>query len=108
MEILDSIRRLFSDSRFISNLIGCYAAIMIAVGVSYALRRLLTHCHGRLAEWAEEHWLHAVGDQAIKRARSILFVTTILGSVAIAGGSIWYHVIGRDVRIDLKDWYDHL
>src|SRR5262249_42847226 len=45
---------------------------------------------------------------AAKRARAVLFWLTLATVfLSVVAGSL-YHVAGRDIRIDLRDWYDHL
>jgi small conductance mechanosensitive channel len=63
---------------------------------------------GRLTRWTEQHWLHAVGKEALHHARRLLFWLTLATMFVIAGAGIVYHLAGRDLRDDLGLWYENL
>jgi small conductance mechanosensitive channel len=113
MEVLSRLRNLFADGRFDANLIAVYGIIVVTVIASLVLRRLLVNGHSRLAEWTSHHWLHAVGQEASRHARTVLFWTTVAALVLTTAGGLVYHLAGRDVRsdataatgaIETKDW----
>jgi small conductance mechanosensitive channel len=108
MEILDRIRSQFADSRFDANLIAVYGIMVVTVIVSLVLRRKLANSGSRLARWTGQHWLHAVGDEATRHARTLLFWLTLVAVLTTAGGGFAYHVAGRDARIDLKTALDRV
>src|SRR5262249_35186444 len=80
----------------------------LTVLVSLILRRLIMHGGSRLGQWTGLRWLTAAGEEAAKRARVILFWLTIAAvGLSILAGAL-YHLAGRDIRLDLWDWYQDL
>jgi small-conductance mechanosensitive channel len=100
MSILTFLRdRLMADA-LLPNLIAA-AALAVAVQVpSWALRRLLRTCGGRVAGWTGSRRLGAVGQEAAGQVEAVLFWLTLAAVVMIAAAGISYHLAGRDVRGD--------
>src|SRR5262249_56667196 len=108
MDIFSRLSGPLSDSRLGFNLIAIHGAITLTVLVSLILRRLIMHGGSRLGQWTGLRWLTAAGEEAAKRARVILFWLTIAAvGLSILAGAL-YHLAGRDIRLDLWDWYQDL
>jgi small conductance mechanosensitive channel len=108
MELVSRLDTSLSDGRLGFNLIAIHAAITLAVLISLVLRRVVTHGGSRLGQLTGLRWLGAAGEEAAKRARSLLFWLTLAAVfLSILAGSL-YHVAGRDIRVDLRDWYRNL
>jgi small conductance mechanosensitive channel len=108
MDMFSRLSGPLSDSRLGFNLIAIHGAITLTVLVSLILRRLIMHGGSRLGQWTGLKWLTTAGEEAAKRARIILFWLTIAGvGLSILAGAL-YHLAGRDIRLDLWDWYQDL
>ncbi len=102
---LDRVREFVTESRFIANLTATYGLIVVLVLVSLVVRRLLGHGGERLAHWTGLHWLDHYGRAAAHRSRRLVARLTWVGVALLSGGGILYHVLGRDVRGDVRAWY---
>jgi small conductance mechanosensitive channel len=105
MEILSRVRNLLADDRFDANLVGIYGLIVLVVIIALILRRLLTSGSNRLARWTGGHWLHAVGAEATRHARRLLFWLTVAAVFGAAATGLVYHLAGRDIRTDLAAFW---
>jgi moderate conductance mechanosensitive channel len=105
MNIWPRIRAFFADDRLDANLIAFYGVAVLVLIASLILRRLMKHGGSRLGRWTGLRWLNAVGDEAARQARRLLFWLTLVCLLAIAGGGVAYHYAGRDVRSDFNSWY---
>jgi small conductance mechanosensitive channel len=108
MEVLTAVRNHLADGRFDANLITVYGIMVTTVIGSIILRRMLLRVGLRLARWTGIHWLDSVGGEASRHARTALFWLTGLGIALTGVAGVAYHMAGRDVRRDVKDWYQHL
>ena len=72
MHFLDRVRDTLADARLDANLLAFYGLAVVVVIVALVIRRILATGGNRLAAWAGEHWLGAVGEEATRRARSLL------------------------------------
>ncbi|MBY0522298.1 MAG: mechanosensitive ion channel family protein [Gemmataceae bacterium] len=107
MDIWSHVRTFFADDRLDANLIGFYGVIVVTFIVSMVMRRLMTRGGARLVGWTGVHWLEAAGDEAMRHMRSLLFWLTVCFMSATVVFGIVYHLVGRDLRHDLGDWYHH-
>ena len=108
MDLLSRLGDPLADSRLGFNLIAIHGVITVAVLFALVLRRLINHGGSQLGRWTGFRWLTAAGEEAAKRARVLLFWVTVgVVLVAIAAGAI-YHLLGRDIRLDLNEWYERL
>jgi small conductance mechanosensitive channel len=96
------------DDRLGANLIAVHGMVTVTVLVSLLVRRVVIGSGSRLLGWTGLRWLEAAGDEAARRARTMLFwlTTSLVLVTALAGVS--YHLAGRDIRLDLGIWYDRL
>jgi moderate conductance mechanosensitive channel len=104
MDAWNRIRTFFADERLDANLIGFYGGMVVLFIVSLVVRRLLLR-GGRLGRWTGLKWVHAVGDEAIRHMRGLLFWLTLLAMSALGIAGIVYHMAGRDLRVDAAVWY---
>jgi small conductance mechanosensitive channel len=107
MGFLASLRNLLSDDRFIFNLVAAHGVVLLLVLTYLVLRRLLRRGGRQLAQLTNGHWLDPVSRQVTHHARALLFWCT-LGAVLLSTlGGVAYHLIGRDIRRDLRVWWRH-
>lgn len=107
MEYLPALQKLLTDDRLGANLIAIHGVITFAVLGSLILRRACLRGSG-LFRRTGVAWLQVAGEEALRRGRVILLWLTLSAVfTAIVGGSI-YHVAGRDIRVDLRIWYQRL
>ncbi|HZU38959.1 MAG TPA: hypothetical protein VFA18_23735, partial [Gemmataceae bacterium] len=99
MHFLDRVRDALADARLDANLLAFYGLGVAVIIVALILRRLLATGGNRIAAWAGEHWLGAVGEEASRRARRWLFWLTLLAVLAITVGGTVFHLKDGEVRV---------
>ncbi len=105
MDFLSRVNALLTDSRFVANLIAVHATIVAVVLVSIIIRRLLTHGGNRLIHWTG---LERLSKEVTRHGHTLLFwITAALIPLILAGG-LAYHLLGRDIRVDLDTWYQRM
>ena len=105
MNFLSRASTLLTDSRFVANLIAVHATIVAVVLVSIIIRRLLTHGGNRLIHWTG---LERLSKEVTRHGHTMLFwITAALIPLILAGG-LAYHLLGRDIRVDLDTWYQRM
>src|SRR5260370_31285783 len=108
MDLLSSFRSSLADGRLGTNLIAIHGVITVTVLVALVLRRLITHGGNQFVRWTKLSWLESASEVAARRALTMLsWLTTGVISAAVVGG-MTYHLAGRDIRLDLRTWYDRL
>lgn len=108
MDFLSSFTDLLADDRLGANLIAAHGIITTLVVVSLVLRRVVIGSGSRLIRWTRLRWLEAAGDEAARRAGTMLFWLTVSLVLLTAVGAAGYHLAGRDIRLDLGTWYEQL
>jgi small conductance mechanosensitive channel len=108
MDILSQLRHTLADDRFTANVLVAHSLLVVIVIGSLILRRLLTQGGSQLARWTGLGWMEDIGQEAARRGRTLLLWLTVGVVLAIIGGSLVYHVCGRDIRRDLGAWYGRL
>ena len=108
MDILARLHDSLTDDRLLANLIGVHALLAGILVVSFIVRKVLLHGGDQLGRWTGMHWMDAVGKEANRRVRSILFWVTLCLLTATIATGIVYHLAGRDLRRDAVEWYAHL
>jgi small conductance mechanosensitive channel len=108
MKFLTHISDALADDRLGVNLIAIHGVITVVVLLSLLIRRLVIHGSTKIAKWTGLRWLEAAGDEAARHARRILFWLTVLVLFLVVAGGAAYHFLGRDIRLDLADWYTRL
>jgi small conductance mechanosensitive channel len=105
VNIFSQLGHPLADGRLGFNLVATYGTITVTVLGSIIMRRLLTDGGARLARWSRLRWLEAAGEEAARRVRSLLFWLTFGVCLLMAAAGVGYHLAGRDVRVDLREWY---
>jgi small conductance mechanosensitive channel len=108
MDNFSKLGTLLTDGRLGFNLIAVYGVITLTVLVSIFVRRLVVRGGSRLARWSGLRWLEAAGEEAIRRVRALLFWLTLGICLFATVAGVAYHLAGRDIRLDLNDWYREL
>jgi small conductance mechanosensitive channel len=108
MCLLSRFEHLLSEERFTANLIAAHGAILVLVLASLVLRRLLTHGGDGLIRWTGARGFDAVGKEATRQGHTLLFWLTLGAIVLTLAGSGVYHFSGRDIRVDMRTWYENL
>ncbi len=102
------LNQILNDERLLANLIGVHVVLGVILGVSILLRRLLKQGGEQVSRWTGLAWLDSLGKEASKGLRAVLFWATVLLMIASIVTMIAFHVSGRDVRGDVKEWVGHL
>jgi small conductance mechanosensitive channel len=97
-----------ADGRLLANLIAIHAVVLLLLGLSVALRWLVSNSSDKLARWVGTAKLKQLSDEAIRHSHTMLFWLTVTAMALMALGGVAYHFIGRDVRVDLVTWYERL
>src|SRR4051812_3237354 len=97
-----------TDGRLVVNLVGIHVLVLLLLGFSVGLRWLVTHSSNRLARWAGTEKLKGFSEEATKHGHTMLFWLTVTAMGLTVAGGVVYHLLGRDVRFDLNDWYGRL
>jgi small conductance mechanosensitive channel len=108
MDILSRLNESLSDGRLGFNVVAIHGVITATMLTSLFLRRLITHSGSRLGNWTGVQWLSVAGEEAAKRVRSFLFWLTLAAILLTIGAGAIYHMAGRDIRTDVRDWYYQL
>ncbi len=96
--------QLFHDGRLTANLIAVLAVMGVLVLVSAVLRILIAHGSNRLVRWGGAARLEALGKEATRHGRTMLFWLTATGLGLAGAGGVAYHLLDGDVRADLGAW----
>jgi len=94
-----------NDDRLLANLIGIHVILAVILIVAVVLRKLVKNSGEWLASWTGLTWLDGASQEAIKSLRSVLFWATIVLMIGSILSVAIYHVSGRHIQEDLKDWY---
>lgn len=108
MDFLSSFTDLLTNDRLGANLIAAHGIITAMVVISIFLRQVVIGSSSRLIRWTRLRWLEAAGEEAIRRARTMLFWLTVSLILLTVVGGVGYHLAGRDIRLDLGTWYEQL
>ena len=98
----------FADDRLLANLIGLHLVLGLIYVTSLILRGIIMHGGSHVVGWTGLHWLDGVSKEAVRRARALLFWTTISLMLLSVVGGVAYQLMGRDIRHDVKAWYSEL
>lgn len=102
------LSNLLTDDRFLFNLLAVHGIVALLLIGSVFIRRVLVQGGDQLVRLTGLTWLDGIGREATRRARAVLFWSTLgLMAVTLAAGLI-YHSLGRDVRGDLAECTTHL
>ena len=97
-----------NDDRLLANLIGIHVVLAVVLVVAVILRKLLKNGSEQVGRLTGSQWLDGFSKEAVKSVRSILFWATV-GLMVVSVVSMGaYHLSGRHIQEDLKDWYGQL
>jgi moderate conductance mechanosensitive channel len=97
-----------ADGRLLVNLISVHFLMLLILGLSFALRWLVTHSGNRLAFWAGSERLKKLSAEATRHGHTTLFWLTVAAMAIAAVAGVIYHFAGRDARVDFADAYGRL
>lgn len=97
-----------ADDRLLANLVALHLVLGLVYVGAIVLRRVIMHGSTRIAGWTGLHWLDGISMEAARRARALLFWTTIGLMVLAVAGAAAYQAMGRDIRHDIQAWYSEL
>jgi small-conductance mechanosensitive channel len=97
-----------SDDRLLTHLIALHVVVLGLLGLSVALRWLVTHSSNRLAQWACSERVRQFSAEATRHGHTMLFWLTLTAMGLAVVGGIGYHFVGRDIRHDIRRWYGQL
>jgi small-conductance mechanosensitive channel len=106
--MLTPIGQIVPDSRLLSNLIGVHVLVLFWLGVSVALRWLLTRGAAHVGRWSNSERLKQLSAEATRKGRAIVFWFTVGAMIFSVAAAVGYHLMGFDARGHISDWYSTL
>jgi small conductance mechanosensitive channel len=97
-----------ADDRLLANLIALHVLLGALLLLSILVRRILIQGSATLVRWTGMRWLNEVNEEATRKIRAVLFWSTLSLMAGSIAGAVVYQIMGRDIRLDLHDWYQHL
>lgn len=97
-----------NDERLLANLIGIHVVLAAILIVSVLLRKLLKNGGENFVRWTGLHWLDGASKDAVHGLRTILFWSTVVLMLGSVASIAVYHLSGRHINDDVKDWYGQL
>src|SRR4026208_180231 len=97
-----------NDDRLLANLIGIHVFLAAVLVVAVILRKLLRNGSEQIGRLTGSQWLDGFSKDAVKSVRAILFWATVGLMVVSVVSMAAYHLSGRHIQEDLKDWYGQL
>ena len=88
------------DGRLLANLITLHLFLLVLIGLSFALRWLVTHSGNRITRWAGTDHLKQFSDEATRHGHTMLFWLTVTAMTLTVVGGVLFHVVGRDARVE--------
>ena len=108
MAWFSALHELLTDDRLTANIIAGHGLVTITFLAAVVVRRILKQAGVGLKVPFPGNWANALGEEAIRRGRSLVFWLTLLLHSLIAVGVVCYHMAGRDTREDFRMWYHDL
>jgi small conductance mechanosensitive channel len=108
MTIPATFAQIASDGRLLTNLIAIHVLVLAWLGLSIALRWLVSRGAVRLARWAGTERLRQLSEDATRHGHAMLFWLTVTAMGMTVAGGIAFHLFGRDVRHEIRAWYRQL
>jgi moderate conductance mechanosensitive channel len=97
-----------ADGRLLVNLITVHALVLLLLGLSVALRWLVTHSTNRLGRLTNSERLKQFSAEATRHGHTMLFWLTVTAMALTVIGGIVYQLLGRDALDDLNYWFNQL
>ncbi len=108
MAWISALHDLLTDDRLTANIIAGHGLVTVTFLFAVVVRRYLKQAGEGLKIPFTGAWAQSLGDEAIRRGRTIVFWLTLLLHSLIATGVVCYHLAGRDMREDFRSWYRSL
>jgi small conductance mechanosensitive channel len=108
MAWFSALHELLTDDRLTANIIAGHGLVTATFLVAVLIRRFMKQAGEGLKIPFTGAWGQSLGEEAIRRGRSLVFWTTVFVHFLIAVGVICYHLSGRDTREDFRTWYHGL
>jgi small conductance mechanosensitive channel len=108
MAWFSALHDLLTDDRLTANIIAGHGLVTVTFLAAVVVRRLMKQAGEGLKIPFAAAWARSLGEEAIKRARNIVFWATLCLHSLIAVGVVGYHMSGRDTREDFKLWVRQL
>ena len=108
MDLIAQITDFIADERLLANLIGVHALLGGILILSVTVRKILLRGGAQLGRWTGVDWIEHYQEEASRRVRSLLFWLTLCSLAAVLAVGVVYHFAGRDVRLDVREWYARL
>ncbi len=108
MAWFSALHELLTDDRLTANIIAGHGLVTATFLAAVVVRRFLKQAGEGLKVPFAGAWAQSLGDEAIRRGRSLVFWATLVLHSLIAGTVVCYHLAGRDTREDFKLWYQTL
>ncbi len=107
MSFVDTMQEIVREDRFAVNLIAAHVMVLGILVVSFFLRRMLHRSSSQILDNVKsDHWLHPLGQEMAGRLRALLFWGTLAAIALCLLSGVGYHFLGRDVRADLRHWWN--
>jgi small conductance mechanosensitive channel len=108
MDLNALVGGLLNNDRLLANLVGIHVILGALLLASVLVRKTFKHGGRQFVRWTHLHWLEGLNREAHRSLRGLLFWVTLgLMAASIVSMGV-YHASGRDLRVDLQDWYTHL
>lgn len=108
MAWFSALHELLTDDRLTANIIAGHGLVTVTFLAAVVVRRLMKQAGDGLKIPFAASWARSLGEEAIKRARNLVFWATLCLHSLIAIGVVCYHMAGRDTREDFRGWYHEL
>ena len=108
MAWFSALHDLLTDDRLTANIIAGHGLVTITFLAAVVVRRLMKQAGEGLKVPFPGTWANTLGEEAIRRGRSLVFWLTLLLHSLIAVGVVCYHMAGRDTREDFRLWFHEL
>src|SRR5205814_447561 len=97
-----------ADDRLLANLVAVHGLLVALLFLSLVVRQLVQSGGQRFLSWFGVSWLRGVTEEATGAARDLVYWATLALMAACVAGCAFYHLAGRDVRIDgVALWHKH-
>jgi small conductance mechanosensitive channel len=107
-QIWPRIQQFFADPRLSANLVTFYGFAVVLLLASLLVRRLM----GRWCQMPEceedRTWSNRLTFTVVNHARALIFWITLLLVIVSTGSGTLYHMVGRDVRHEMRVLYRDL
>ncbi len=108
MDFSSQLLAFFDDDRMQANSVAVLVLLAATLLATVVVCRLFNQGSDLLVRLTSWQWLHGVHHETHRRLRILVFwLTVVVGVVEVVGG-VSYHLAGRDCRLDVVNWSEHL